>query len=266
MANKQIYELTTRTFDGDSLLPISVENPDSSTATEYPQLAGKTSGNALSDFVANDQQYATDLDTENKTITGAINELHSSIGANTYNTSSTYNKGDIVIYNGTLYACNGTSVTGAWDATKWDATTLQPKTDNTLATTDKTVVGAINELKSGSEYKVGDSINIGDCIVTGFLTNSQKNIAFQIPLSKPISSNVNNITINSNCLWQVRHISGGYILNSQKLSDFGSVTITKNSIGIMILAVASSSFTGAPNNTPIVGSVVPDTNSTISFS
>ena len=148
MANKQIYELTTRTFDGDSLLPISVENPDSSTATEYPQLTGKTSGNALSDFVANSQQYATDLDTESKTITGAINELHSSIGANTYNTSSTYNKGDIVIYNGTLYACKDNSVTGAWDATKWDDTTLQPKTDNTLATTDKTVVGAINELKS----------------------------------------------------------------------------------------------------------------------
>ena len=148
MANKQIYELTTRTFDGDSLLPISVENPDSSTATEYPQLTGKTSGNALSDFVANSQQYATDLDTENKTITGAINELHSSIGANTFNTSSTYNKGDIVIYNGTLYACKDNSVTGAWDATKWDDTTLQPKTDNTLATTDKTVVGAINELNT----------------------------------------------------------------------------------------------------------------------
>ena len=76
MANKQIYELTTRTFDGDSLLPISVENPDSSTATEYPQLAGKTSGNALSDFVANSQQYTTDLDTTSKTITGAINELN----------------------------------------------------------------------------------------------------------------------------------------------------------------------------------------------
>ena len=120
MANKQIYELTTRTFDGDSLLPISVENPDTSTSTEYPQLAGKTSGNALSDFVANDQQYATDLDTENKTITGAINELHGSIGADTYNTSSTYNKGDIVIYNGTLYACKDNSVTGTWNASHWD--------------------------------------------------------------------------------------------------------------------------------------------------
>lgn len=71
------------------------------------------------------------------------------VGGSTYNSSSTYNKGDNVIYNGTLYACNDNSVTGAWDATKWDATTLQPKTDNTLDTTAKTITGAINELNTG---------------------------------------------------------------------------------------------------------------------
>lgn len=120
----------------------------------------------VGNFTIDNLQYPLKLDTENKKVAGAINELHSSIGAGTYNSASTYNKGDIVIYNGTLYACNDNSVTGAWDATKWDATTLQPKTDNSLATTDKTVVGAINELKSGVD-------DIGDMVFNLYSTNTQ---------------------------------------------------------------------------------------------
>lgn len=147
--NKQINELTTRTFNGDSLVPFDLPNTDPSTQAQKPYVTGKCNGHDVADFVANTEEFTTDLNTENKKITGAINELHSSIGANTYNTSSTYNKGDIVIYQGTLYACKDNSVTGTWDASHWDDTTLQPKTDNTLSTTDKTVVGAINELKSG---------------------------------------------------------------------------------------------------------------------
>ena len=171
MANKQIYELTTRTFDGDSLIPISVENTDPSTQAQYPQLAGKTTGNDVSDFVANTQQYSTDLDTEAKTLTGSINELHSSIGADAYDENETYNKGDTVIHNGTLYACKDNSVTGTWDASHWDATTLQPKIDNTLATTDKTVVGAINELNTVKQ-NIPTIITHSDRIQVGTSTES----------------------------------------------------------------------------------------------
>lgn len=191
MANKQIYELTTRTFDGDSLIPISVENTDPSTSTQYPQLAGKASGNDIADFVANDEQYTTDLDTEAKTITGSINELHSSIGAEPYDENETYNKGDTVIHNGTLYACKDNSVTGTWNASHWDDTTLQPKTDNTLSTTDKTVVGAINELNTDltpnpisitnvetSSMTINDntSYSIGDLVVVNIRFTVSTNI------------------------------------------------------------------------------------------
>ena len=41
-----------------------------------------------------------------------------------YNSSSTYNMGDIVAHDNALYQCNDDSVTGAWDSTKWDAVTI----------------------------------------------------------------------------------------------------------------------------------------------
>ena len=104
----------------------------------------------VGNFTIDNLQYPLKLDTENKKVAGAINELHSSVGADAYDDTATYNTGDVVIYNGALYTCKTAITTAeAWDVSHWDDTTLQPKTDNTLATTDKTVVGAINELKSG---------------------------------------------------------------------------------------------------------------------
>lgn len=41
-----------------------------------------------------------------------------------YDSSSTYNTGDIVAHDNALYQCNDDSVTGTWDSAKWDAVTL----------------------------------------------------------------------------------------------------------------------------------------------
>lgn len=245
MANKQIYELTTRTFDGDCLVPFDTENTDPSTQAEKPYLSSKTSGDSLADFIANEEEYTNDLTTEDKTLTGAINELlvYALNIADEYDSTSTYDEGDFCLYEGVLYKCLvDISVAEAWDSTHWtstlivdnfgggggasvtlgtivpsdasgsngdlyvqydgtsyavieyfvkingswrkspysrvvaltqaeydlitpDPTTLyiitdaqgsyQTKTDNSLATTDKTVVGAINELNS-------DKVNSAD--------------------------------------------------------------------------------------------------------
>lgn len=75
-----------------------------------------------------------------------------------------YEAGDLVIYNNTLYKCLDTT-SGAWDSTKWDDTTIEAEislkqysTDNSLDTTDKTVVGAINELKSGKQDNIPNTV------------------------------------------------------------------------------------------------------------
>lgn len=75
--------------------------------------------------------------------------------ADTYDENNTYNTGDYCINSDVLYKCNADNVTGAWDATKWDATTVadelalkQNATDANLTTSDQTIVGAINELNA----------------------------------------------------------------------------------------------------------------------
>ena len=44
--------------------------------------------------------------------------------ADTYDSTQTYNTWDLVSYNSALYICLADNVTGAWDSTKWSATTL----------------------------------------------------------------------------------------------------------------------------------------------
>ena len=198
----------------------------------------KINAAALGAFLNNALQYAA-LNTEDNTIIGAINELfvYALNIANEYDSSSTYDEGDFVIYEGALYKCTtAITVAEAWNSAHWtstlivdnfgagggasvtlgttvpsdasgsdgdlyvqyevltykvveyfvkingswrkfpysrvvaltqaeydlitpDPTTLyiitdaqssyQTKTDNSLTTTDKTVVGAINELNTG---------------------------------------------------------------------------------------------------------------------
>lgn len=133
----QINELTTRTFDGDSLIGFDVENTDPQTQAQYPYVTGKADGNALADFIANEQEYVTDLDTVDKHITGAINEHHAVIGYSydAYDDTSTYAVGDLCIYNNALYKCTTAITTAeAWNASHWTATSIADE---------------INELKSG---------------------------------------------------------------------------------------------------------------------
>ena len=44
--------------------------------------------------------------------------------ADLYDETATYNVGDYCIYADTLYKCKAAGVTGTWDSTKWDATTI----------------------------------------------------------------------------------------------------------------------------------------------
>ena len=146
------------------------------------------------------------------------------------------------------------------DADKQDAT------DANLQTSDQTIVGAINELKSDSEYHAGDTINISNLQLSGLITSGQKSIYIQLPLPKAIGSDVNTITLNANALFYIRHVSGGYILNNQTLTSIGTVTLKKNLSGIFISVDMTTSFSGCPNNTPLVVSTGEGANDFITFS
>lgn len=216
--------------------------------------------------------YAVTSEGVKNAIDAAVGTVEDIIG-DAYDENNTYNTGDYCINSDVLYKCNDDNVTGPWDATKWDATTVadelalkQNATDANLQTTDQTVVGAINELKSDSEYHAGDAINISNLQLAGLITSGQKSIYIQLPLPKAIGSDVNTITLNANALFYIRHVSGGYILNNQSLTSIGSVTLKKNISGIFIGVDMTTAFSGCPNNTPLVVSTGEGANDFITFS
>mgnify|MGYP003294184941 CR=1 FL=1 len=74
--SKQIYQLTSGTFNGSSLVPFEVPNTDPSSSAERPYITRKTTGDEVSEFVAKTQEFETDLQTTDKHIIGAINEVN----------------------------------------------------------------------------------------------------------------------------------------------------------------------------------------------
>lgn len=73
-----------------------------------------------------------------------------------YNPNTTYNTGDLCIYNNVLYKCKTDNVTGAWDGTKWDRTTVDNVIGDLsqLTTTDKSsLVGSVNEVNANKADK-----------------------------------------------------------------------------------------------------------------
>ena len=204
--------------------------------------SNNTTAGELGEAIASDFEYTQELDTEEKTLTGAVNEVltYAKNIAEEYDPTATYAIGDFCTYEGVLYKCVTAITTAeAWTAAHWTSTLIvdefgtgggasvtlgtttpsdasgengdlyvkynsstyavidyfvkingswrsspyskvvaltqaqyaqitpdsqtlyiitdeqssyQTKTDNSLATTDKTVVGAINELNSINTY------------------------------------------------------------------------------------------------------------------
>ena len=108
--------------------------------------------------------YAVTSEGVKNAIDAAVGTVEDIIG-DAYDENNTYNTDDYCINNDVLYKCNDDNVTGAWDATKWDATTVadelalkQNVTDANLTTSDLTIVGAINELKSGKQDNIPNTV------------------------------------------------------------------------------------------------------------
>ena len=116
---KSIHEFLTGEADNGTLF--LVDTPDQQAQSGYT--TEKLPITDIGDFINNELQYTQDLDTEDKTVSGAINELHDSIGADVYSTNTSYTAGMYCIYNNTLYRCKD-STSGAWDSSKWEAKTI----------------------------------------------------------------------------------------------------------------------------------------------
>lgn len=93
-----------------------------------------------------------------------------------FSASTAYTVGQYVSYDGNIYKCTSAHSAGAWVAGDFTLVAVgseleskQNATDNSLQTTDKTVVGAVNELKSGLIDVNSNLTSLGLSIVNGRL-------------------------------------------------------------------------------------------------
>ena len=143
MANSSISQLETvaNVTAGDLL---EVATPNAGSTSGYK--SGKESLTQISNFIAMGVSYAG-LATEDQTIVGSINEVKAATGSlaasvtDAYDDTATYEVGDLVIYNNTLYKCASAVVTPEdFDDTKWTATTILAEVERGIDTTATTPI------------------------------------------------------------------------------------------------------------------------------
>lgn len=132
--------------------------------------------------------FTSDLNTTDKTVIGAINEVDGDIPANS---------------DFSLSGLSDTTITSpssgqvlSYDGGKWK--------------------------NKNAEYKVGDSISMSAVICAGIVATTKKDIRFFIPLSKPINSGVTKVNISGR--WDCRSTLGQF--TNDDLSNYGTVTTT----------------------------------------
>lgn len=122
-----------------------------------------------------------------------------------------------------------------------------------LATTAKTIIGAINELNTNltnATYGVGDTFTTTVRINTaGFITNSSKQVLFTLPLSRALSSKVTKATVSGIAV-AIRQ-NGNYCYGGTGSTDVTppSVTVTITEGGLQFSLIFTST-TNVVNNAP----------------
>ena len=164
MANVKIIDLPTGSPELDSFLEATQVNEQAASGRSSAKIAFGALANWMAGQGADPVEYG-DLNTEDETLIGGINELHGVVGYDVYDetrtSSNKYVQGDICIHSDSLQVCtDANGAYGAWDSSKWSPTTIkallalkQNSTDNSLTTTNKQIVSAINELNYLSDIK-----------------------------------------------------------------------------------------------------------------
>lgn len=185
MANVKIIDLPTGSPESDSFLEATQVNEQAASGRSSAKIAFNALANWIAGQGADPVEYG-DLNTEDETLIGGINELHGVDGYDVYDetrtSSNKYVQGDICIHSDSLQVCTAAAgAYGAWDSSKWSPTTIkallalkQNSTDNSLTTTNKQIVPAINELKSGKQ----DALNKGSIINVDLNTLKSNGVYF----------------------------------------------------------------------------------------
>lgn len=119
-------------------------------------------------------------------------------------------------------------------------------TFETLNTTAKTLVGAVNELKKGSNYTAGDSFSTrANNLLPGMISGASKSIVFTVCCDKPVEADSVSVTCKD---FTARGITG-YLLTDVDLSNY-TVTVAHQGTYITVIVTADTAF-NVTNNTPV---------------
>lgn len=184
----------------------------------------------IGDTIAGTQVHS-DLETDDQTIIGGINELAKDKNvADEYDDTHTYSIGDITIYGNTLYICTTNNTTGTFDPSNWTATTIDSVIGSlsTLTTTEKSsIVGAVNEVNA---YKAGDTITFNFQQLFCRIDASGKRISVFIPLNKRIPS---TLTVTASGNYSVYYYDGSSLLSNHDIAS-DTQSIQNTPIGIVL--------------------------------
>lgn len=249
--SKQIYQLTNGTFNGSSLVPFEVPNTDTSTSAEKPYITRKTTGDEVSEFVAKTQEFETDLQTDDKTIIGAINELKEGGGGNANYVELTQAEYDELTeeekHNGKMYFITDGGSDGSIiddETTSAETTWSSQKIDGEL-TTKQDSIDEVKSLLASMMYKRGDSITKSANIqCAGRINNAGTQCLFTYPLNKVLADDITSATIV---------ISGSplaYVGSGNVAIQTGtySGSITENGINFTVNLTSTSTSKGAIAN------------------
>lgn len=125
----------------------------------------------VGNFTIDNLQYPLKLDTENKKVAGAINELHSSIGADVYDDTATYAVGDYCIHNNTLYKCTTAIITAeAWNVNHWTDTSIAEELDGKADTSD--IPTKTSDLTNDSGFPVATVVSWGTSLSINYIKSN----------------------------------------------------------------------------------------------
>ncbi len=235
--NKSISQLTTaeQTTSSD-LFETSIPNGS------LGYLSRKVSLDAIADYIGNDHLFSADLQTTNKTLTGAINEAAQSGGGASieemtqaqYNALTPEQKAD-----GTLRAISD-ATTSINDI---DDVNISSVADGEVLVYDGTSSKWVN--KDTEYYHVGDAIDITAFVLPCYSTTTRLDL--YVPLPKKIPTGATLTVAGS---WRIiltnnSTLASSVVLNNAALSTIGNVSTAILEGGVSIRVALTSGVIAA---------------------
>lgn len=235
--SKSISQLTTaeQTTSSD-LFETSIPNGS------LGYLSRKVSLDSIADYIGNDHLFSTELQTTDKTLTGAINEAAQSGGGASieemtqaeYNALTPEQKAD-----GTLRAISD-ATTSISDI---DDVNITSPADGDILAYDSTSSKWVN--KDTEYYHVGDTINVLGLVLSCYANTTRMDI--YVPLPKKIPAGA-TLTVSGNWRIILTHSSSldsSVVLNNAALSTIGTVSAAILEGGLSIRVALNSGVVAA---------------------